>query len=333
MSATNSQELLSNYLMQNKEPERPVYPFPPIGSRTALARMLGCSIEELTRVESSADGLYREVRQVKKDGTPRICHDAKRPLKSMQGRIQCMILKRVKYPSYLMGGLADNENPRDYVRNSRLHVGLRVLINEDLAKFFPSTPSLVVFDTWRHFFHFPLEVARTLTRLTTRKCELPQGAKTSGYLANLVFWATEPEMVAKLWRMGFSYSRYIDDMTISSTIDRTSEELGQALSLLASMVKRYGLRFNRSKHSLVYAGQRMEVTGLVVGQDSAGLGRTKKSNIRALVHRCEIESAVAPASPASIALKKRAASLVGQLGRLHPNQGQALKQRLAAIKD
>jgi hypothetical protein len=318
--------------MQSRELERPIYPFSPIGSRVALARMLQCSIEELTRTESLTDDLYREVEQIKKDGTPRICYDAKPPLKSMQARIQCLILKHVKYPSYLMGGLADKEHPRDYVRNAHVHTGARVMINEDVARFFPTTSSHVVFDIWKQFFHFPVEVSRTLARLTTRCGELPQGAKTSSYLANLVFWACEPDLVAKLSSMGFTYTRYIDDMTISSNTDRTNEELHQALSLLASMLKRYGLRFKRPKHSLAYAGQHMEVTGLTVGRDSAGLGHAKKSNIRALVHRCEIEARNWPSSNALFLMKRRAVSLVGQYARLHPSQGHALKLRLTAIE-
>jgi hypothetical protein len=250
----------------------------------------------------------------------------------MHARIQCLILKKVKYPLYLMGGLADKENPRDYVRNANVHVGWRRMINEDLASFFPSTSSAVVFDIWRHFFHFPAEVAQTLTRLTTRRNELPQGAKTSSYLANLVFWETEPDLVATLRSTGFSYTRYIDDMTVSSKADKSAEELGAAMSLLASMAKRHGFQFKRSKHRIAYAGQRGETTGLVVGNHSAGLRRTKRGGIRALVHQCEVESRSMPESEGLQVMRRRAASLVGQYARLHPAQGQALKRRLDAAQ-
>ena len=290
--------------------------------------MLHCSVDDLKFAESRADDLYREVKLSKKDGTVRTCYDAKPPLKAMQARIQCLILKRVTYPSYLMGGLVG----RDCVHNALEHAGARVRINEDISRFYPSTSSSIVFDIWKYFFHFPLEVSRTLERLTTRRGELPQGAKTSSYLANLAFWACEPDLVAKLRSMGFDYTRYIDDMTISSKTDKTAVELGQALSLLASMIKRYGLKFKRSKHSLVYAGQRMEVTGLVVGSDGAGLGAARKSSIRALVHTCELEALKVPASDALLVmLKRRAASLVSQYTRLHPGRGQPLKRRLEAI--
>lgn len=129
--------------------------------------------------------------------------------------------------------------------------------------------------------------------------------------------------------MGFAYTRYIDDMTISSRADKRPEEIGAAITLLASMVKRYGLRFKRKKHSIAYAGQRMEVTGLVVGRDRAGLGRARRGSIRALVHRCEMDATTAPGDSG---LLRRAASLVGQYARLHPSKGTALKARLAAIR-
>lgn len=291
--------------------------------------MLHCTVEELTRVECCADDLYREVRQVKKDGSYRICYDARPPLKGMQARIQCLILKKVKYPSYLMGGLADRENPRDYVRNAKIHAGARIMVNEDIAAFFPSTSDRVVRDIWKDVFRFPPDVAKALARLTTRAGELPQGAKTSSYLANLVFWTREPGIVERLRAMGFAYSRYVDDMTVSSKADKRPAEIGAAISLLASMVRRYGLRFKRNKHGIAYAGQRMEVTGLVVGKDSAGLGRAKRSNIRALVHGCEVDAASDSSDPIAL---RRAASLVGQFARLHPAKGDALRVRLDAIR-
>ncbi len=252
--------------------------------------MLRCPVEELTRVESTADNLYREVKQVKRDGTLRLCYDAKSPLKGMQARIKCMILRAVSYPSYLMGGLSDPDNPRDYVRNAKVHTGARVLIKEDIANFFPTTSFDVIFDIWKYFFHFPPDVSRTLARLTTRQGCLPQGAKTSSHLANLVFWACEPELVSVLASGGFKYTRFIDDVAISSRTDKTAQQIHEAISLLASMIVRYGFRLKRSKHSLLYAGQRMEVTGLAVGRDCAGLGRTRKSNIRPGAHEEEQHS-------------------------------------------
>lgn len=313
--------------MQNGECESPRYPFPPIGSRQTLARILNCSLEELDDVEGAADELYYKVRRIKKDGTPRLCYKAKPKLRPIHSRIKYLILRMVEYPSYLNGGLPE----RDYIQNARAHAGARVIANEDISSFFPSTSSLVVFDIWRHFFHFPGEVARSLTRLTTRKGELPQGASTSSYLSNLAFWSTEPGMVAGLRSKGFEYTRYIDDVTVSSTVDRSPTELQEAFTLLTSMIRRHGLRLKRSKHQLRYAGQRMESTGLIVGAHGTGLSHEKRSNIRALVHKCEILAKVDPAAAGLQAMKRRAVSLAGQYARIHHGQGERLKARLKAL--
>ena len=323
--------MLINYSMLRRQPEHPIYPHRRIGSRATLARMLQCSVSDLEATASAADGLYNEIKTRKKDGSIRLCYDAKPLLKGMQARIKCLILRHVKYPSYLMGGLLDPELPRDFVRNASAHTGARVLINEDLADFFPSISVPIISDVFRHFFGFPKDVARTLTRLTTRMGCLPQGAKTSTYLSNLVFWAHEPQLVAVLWSMGFEYTRYIDDVTISSKSDKTCRELGRALSLLSSMVTRYGLKFKRPKHRLIYAGQRMEVTGLVIGEDGVGLSHEKQSAIRELVRECEINARRNIPTEIGSTARKRVASLVGLYARLHPVPGQALRARLRAV--
>src|SRR5690606_42051319 len=68
----------------------------------------------------------------------------------------------------------------------------RIVINEDISGFFPSTSAEHVFNIWHELFGCSQEVSQCLTQLTTRRGELPQGAITSSFLANLVFWQDEP---------------------------------------------------------------------------------------------------------------------------------------------
>ena len=289
--------------------------------------MLQISIEQLDALERDADNLYRIVEKRKKNGSTRICYNAQPALKEVQGRIKGRILRQVLYPSYLTGGLPH----RDYVENARVHTSPRVMVNDDIEDFFPTTSDGIVFDTWRHLFHFPKDVARTLTRLTTRRGGLPQGARTSSYLANLAFWAVEPEVVAKLCSMGFSYTRYVDDITISAQKDQSRHQLGLAVALVHSMVKRYGFRFGPSKHRLTHAGTRMEVTGLVVSDAKAGVTKAKHSAVRAFVHCYERSASEKPTDRATLALKRRVSTVLGQYGRLHPKKAKALKLRLNSL--
>jgi len=324
---------------------RAVYPCGPISSLDKLARTLSCGTEELRGLAAAAERLYKERLKKKKDGSTRICYDALKPLKRIQGLIKHRILAHVRFPSYVMGGVGDPDNPRDYVRNAQLHTGARVVIGEDVSNFFPSTSRKTVREIWRHFFHFSPEVADLLTALTTKGGSLPQGARTSCHLANLAFWAIEPYLVRKLAEKGFRYSRYVDDLAVSCARDCTASELKYAVSEIVSMVRRGGQHLKRKKHSIARAGapasrfrrsasakekSKMRVTGLNVGP-GASIPPAKRGTARALVHRCEVLAAINPYSPELPAIIRRAAGHVGQMRRLHPRQAERLKARLAAV--
>jgi hypothetical protein len=146
-----------------------------------LTRILRCpgseaTEESLLQLAAQASTLYRPAgRKRKSDGTIREIFDAKFPLKTVQGRIQNMILKKVRFPEYLQGSI----KCRGQGSNARKHVGRRFVITEDVEYFFPATSEKVVFEIWHRFFCFPPDVAQCLTKLTTKDGSLPQGAKTS----------------------------------------------------------------------------------------------------------------------------------------------------------
>ncbi len=206
-----------------------------------------------------------------------------------------------------------------------------MIVNDDIEDFFPSTAATIVYETWRYFFHFPQDVARTLTRLTVRQGGLPQGARTSSYLANLAFWAFEPKLVSTLNALGFVYSRYVDDITISARSDRARRKLDIAIKLVNGMVARYGLRFGPDKHSVAHAGSKMEVTGLIVGETTVGVTKAKHSKVRALVHCFEKAASEQPEDLGTLALKGRVSTVLGQYARFHPKKADALKQRVSAV--
>ena len=81
-------------------------------------------------------------------------------------------------------------------------------------------------------------------KLTTLNGSVPQGAKTSALLANLVFWEHEWQIAADLHARGITYSRLIDDITCSSARDLSSAETTGIISSLHAMVRSKGLRLN-----------------------------------------------------------------------------------------
>ena len=313
--------------------QRPNYPYDPFSSQLTLGRLLREEIATLRSIVKSPHAHYRYI-PIKRKRKLRETWDALPPLKSIQARIQCMILRKVKYPYYLQGGIRDEEQARDCVTNASLHCGQRIVISEDIKTFFPSTRSTLIYDLWRSFFHFPDHIARILTGLTTLDGYLPQGAKTSSYLANLVLWRTEPRLVEWLTRRGFTYSRYIDDITLSTDRNLTRKETAEVFRQIAGMCSPLGFRLKRSKHVLTRNGNRMCTTGLIVNRQ-VGLPKEYRSQTRASVHHCEqlADQTKLMRQTAFFSVKwRRISGKVALLCRMHPNEGKLLRERLLAIK-
>ena len=312
---------------------RPNYPYDPFSSPLTLGRLLREEFTILRLIAESPHKYYRYI-PIKRKGKARETWDALPPLKSIQARIQCLILRKVKYPDYLQGGIRDEEQARDFVSNASLHCGRRIVISEDIANFFPTTRSDLIYDLWRSLFHFPDHIARVLTGLTTLEGYLPQGAKTSSYLANLALWRTEPRLVAWLRGHGFTYSRYIDDITLSTDRNLTRKETSEVFRQIAGMCSPLGFRLKRSKHGLTTNGNRMCTTGLIVNRQ-VGLPKEYRSQTRASVHQCEhlaTQTSLMRQTPFFSIEWRRISGRVALLCRLHPTEGELLRDRLLAIK-
>jgi hypothetical protein len=95
---------------------RTCYDGRPIGSVPALSRALGVLERRLRRTAKRADRLYDGPIVIRRLGRgPRTVYSALPQLRDIQQRILDRILKRVRYPTYLLGGLSG----RSYIDNAR----------------------------------------------------------------------------------------------------------------------------------------------------------------------------------------------------------------------
>jgi hypothetical protein len=210
------------------------------------------------------------------------------------------------------------------------HVGQRLVITEDVESFFPATSEKVVFEIWHRFFCFPPDVAQCLTKLTTKDGSLPQGAKTSPLLANLVFWEIEPDLVLKFESRGIVYTRLVDDITCSAARDLSRDEIAWVVTKLRAMTSSLGFRLKPGKETFADAGSRMVTTKVVVNVKPA-LPSEKRSKIRATVKGF----ADLPPTTGVLAETKafnRIAGQVAYLTQYHPDEGRALRMKLKAAR-
>lgn len=311
----------------NPHLSKPSYPCEPITSIPKLALALGVSEQVLIGLSSKASQMYREVLIIKGQKT-RVTFDAIGQLKVIQRKIKNQIFQKVKFPDYLHGSLRG----RDYVTNALLHVNKKLVICEDVENFFPSVKIQLIVDVWERFFHFSNEVAVLLSLLTTKNGELPQGASTSSYLANLVMWHYEPGVQAKLAGMGITYSRYVDDMVMSSTKYLSEECQSKAIAIIYAMLKIHGLKASRKKHEVYSSSKKMMVTKLLVNRKPS-LGRDKRLLIRSEVHHAVKKiQALGAEHPESAVILNKVSQRVGQLGRFHPSMARKLKIKINSVR-
>src|SRR5256885_428038 len=142
---------------------KPSYQAKPIRSIAALARALRWGEQALVQLADRSESMWRTVKP--QPGSTRQTFDAMGQLKELHTRLKLHIFSKVVFPDYLQGSLAG----RDYVTNASLHAKKKILICEDVKRFFPSVGAIYIEQVWRDCLGFAPDVARLLTdRKSTR---------------------------------------------------------------------------------------------------------------------------------------------------------------------
>lgn len=268
---------------------RPKYLKKPIGSIKALAATLNVSESILTNLASTIERHYTPYSIPKSNGKQRTIQIPSSFLKIIQKRINRQIFENVSYPHYLYGGVEG----KDYVKNAVAHSKAYVLIALDAKDFYPSIRNDVVFDVYKNFCKFHPDVADLLTRLTTLRGCLPQGACTSSHLANLALHDVEYHSASHFESMGYTYTRLLDDICISSPKPLSEEKIEGLITEVAVFLKKKNLKLHSKKKRVTSRKNPkdlMFVTGLWLNRGKPRISAEEREIIRATVHRCIEES-------------------------------------------
>ncbi|MEL0651707.1 reverse transcriptase family protein [Algibacter sp. TI.3.09] len=219
-----------------------------------LAFTLKVDIKEIHSILNNIDNFYREKIEIKKDkfgkpkldakGEPkkRIINPSTKRLKVIQTRIHRNILNQIAMPSYAFGAVKGKDN----VDNAKQHQGKRYKFTTDLKDFFPSITNKAVFKMFVSQGFSP-EVSSLLTKLTTYKGKIPQGAPTSSTLANLVFIKTGDILQEFAKENNATFTSFVDDMTFSSAQDFKSK-IPQILEIITNDYKISHKKTNYSRN-------------------------------------------------------------------------------------
>jgi RNA-directed DNA polymerase len=111
---------------------------------------------------------------------------------------------------------------------------------------------------------------------------LPQGAPTSGYLANLAFASLDRRISWYLRQAGFTYTRYSDDILISTREIPFDRDLAERIIHdIQKLVVQDGFTLNRAKTRILTPGSRKFYLGLIVSGETTRLPREQRERITA----------------------------------------------------
>lgn len=191
---------------------------------------------------------------------------------------------------------------RSILTNAAPHAGRDVVVNLDMKDFFPTLSWRRVRGKFRGL-GYSEGVATVLAlvctepdideveldgqRLYLRKGprRLPQGAPTSPALTNLICSRLDKRLSGLAAKLGFTYTRYADDMTFSAS-GEAAGKVGTLLKAVGEIVTAEGFTVHPDKTRIMRKHRRQEVTGLVVN-NGVGVPRDTLRRFRALIHQIE----------------------------------------------
>ncbi len=263
-------------------------------SREDVASLLEISLPLLRSIlfGSKQRVQYTETKIPKKHGgTRRICVPPKN-LKILQDKL-LRILTLVYEPRRCVTGFTKGRSTLD---NARQHTGKKIVVSFDLQDFFPSIHiGRVIGALEAGPFSLGREAAVTIGQIATHADgHLPQGAPTSPILANIVCGPLDTALMNLAKRYRFRYTRYADDLTLSTTRRRLPEEiasidetkkvvLGQELR---STVEKCGFSIRDGKSRVRYSRRRQLATGLVLNE-FVNVPQKFTRELRSLIYVCK----------------------------------------------
>ena len=247
-----------------------------------LANLLGYKAKGFTYIVYTAqkESLYKKFKIPKRDGSFREICAPEEKLKYLQKKLAMLLQKcdaeiDAACPARRVAHGFKNE--LNTISNAKPHRGQKYVVNFDLSNYFDQFN----FGRVRGFFisnpKFLLspKVATAIAQIATFENKLPQGSPCSPVIANLITRSLDNRLLKFCRANRFSYTRYADDITISSNLTSFPDQVicdvhpgGKAsLSLeLLNIIKAFGFEINPNKTRVFSKHHRQLVTNLVVNK-------------------------------------------------------------------
>ena len=260
---------------------------PPIDTLEEFSSVTHLSKGLIYRLSRFADKNYLTYKLAKKSGGYRMIAQPSAELKALQGWILKNILDRLTVSPACKGfelksSIIDNANP---------HIGALAVLCLDLEDFFPSIKVNQIWSVF-HTLGYNLRIAGVLASLCTFQGALPQGSPASPKLSNLISIKMDKRLLGYASKRGIIYTRYADDLSFSAM---SYIKLAKSYPFFTEIIKSEGFQLNAAKTRFAGPARQHRITGLVVNDKHAGIGRVKLHKIRSKInHLCRYSKTQIP---------------------------------------
>ncbi len=311
-----------------------------------VAAAMGISIPHLRWLayHSEASPLTHYVRFTvpKKSGGSRVLSAPHRDIATAQRWILEHILGKLPVHPAAHGFIP----ARSTVTNAAPHVGQAIVINVDLQDFFPSVSFPRVSGIFRSMGYSPAAsviLALLCTESPRRTVQyedstyhvacgpraLPQGACTSPVLSNLVTRKLDARLSGFCAKLGWTYTRYADDMTFSAG-GEASKHAGYLLARVRHVVQEEGFNLNEKKTRVLKRSTAQTVTGIVVN-DKPAVSRKEIRRIRAILHNAKTRGLASQNRENRPNFEGWLTGKIAYISMISPEKGKALRSDLERI--
>ncbi|HVT82660.1 MAG TPA: reverse transcriptase family protein [Phycisphaerae bacterium] len=321
-----------------------------------VAREMGLTIPRLRWLafhsEAATRTHYVRFTVPKKSGGTRELAAPRKSLAAAQDWILANILEKVPAHKAAHGFVAG----RSTLTNALPHARPGVLINCDLKDFFPTVNVHRVIGLFTEMGYSPavatilglictesprrvVNYAGTTFHVATGPRCLPQGASTSPAISNLVSRRMDSRLAGISAKLGFTYTRYADDLTFSAPPSQLPKEdpanpqkrVGYLLARIRHITGDEGFVVNEDKTRVQRPNTSQRVTGIVVNGAEMTVPRKTVRRLRAILHQAQKTGLAAQNKRQHPHFEAHVRGMVSYIHMINPRQANGLRESLAKV--
>lgn len=229
------------------------------------------------------DEMYRTFQIPKRSGGFREICAPEDELKQIQHTVMKMITKGLRFlPHNAAHGFTKKRNCKTSLQVHQAAKS-RWFLKLDIKDFFPNTSFGNILTAMRNVYPFSEmsdDLKRQIATLCTRNGETPQGAPTSPMITNMVMVANDVAITKYCKENNLIYTRYADDILISSRVSFDWEKVQQDIQ---DILKHYELKTEKTRYGS-FNGRNWNLGLMYNNQGKITVGHKKKQLVKNLVH-------------------------------------------------